>query len=411
MSNISFKIKILLPIALIIAVLFDRLIFTWFIENSAYGASGYGVFWWCWLCALYSVYWRKLRPDKFLWFVAACSAALCVYYLVFSSGNDSFKSLTLLVLPAVLMAHAQLASGNCSLNKIESVIAAWFSGWFVKPFSGLNVFANTIFSLTERNNRPMVKKIVVGAAVTLLMFSVLIPLLSGADMVFGYYLGRITAGWNLPSFVLHLFVIIIAFALFFSFMWNIGFGGNDAVSMPDAWQIDKIICAIILGSVTLLYILFCAVQFTYLFAGEGLPGHLTYSEYAREGFAQTVAVCAINAIIFGVFLRFGIKGKLLAVFLGLLLILTGIMLFSGFTRLNLYIGAYGLTWLRVLSMWFIIYLAAVLLLCAVRMFKEKLPLAVICAALLLGWYVALGYANPDRMIERYNVTNSYETRN
>jgi uncharacterized membrane protein YczE len=84
------------------------------------------------------------------------------------------------------------------------------------------------------------------------------------------------------------------------------------------------------------------------------------------------------------------------------------MLVSGFIRLGLYIDAYGLTWLRLISGWFIIYLAAAVVLCAVRMLKEKLPLIMICAMLLLGWYVVLGYANPDGLIARYNTHYDYE---
>ena len=121
-----------------------------------------------------------------------------------------------------------------------------------------------------------------------------------------------------------------------------------------------------------------------------------------------IAVCSLNLILFGVFLRFGKKSKALTSLLGALLGLTFVMLVSGFMRLNLYINAYGLTWLRLLSMWFIIYLAAVMFICVYRMVKEKLPLVAVCAMLLLGWYVALGYSNPDAFIARYNKSYGYE---
>ena len=74
--------------------------------------------------------------------------------------------------------------------------------------------------------------------------------------------------------------------------------------------------------------------------------------FRREGFAQTVAVCAINLLIFGVFLRFGARNRVTTILLASLLALTGVMLFSGFVRLGLYIDAFGMTWLRLLSAWF-----------------------------------------------------------
>jgi hypothetical protein len=197
-------------------------------------------------------------------------------------------------------------------------------------------------------------------------------------------------------------IIFIATVLFYSLLWNIGFGKNHAITYDSSARIDNVISGIILGSVIFVYLLFCAVQFTYLFAGAGLPDGVTYSEYAREGFAQTVAVCAINFVIFGIFLWRGNRDKFIVTMLGALLALTGVMLVSGAIRLNLYISAFGMTWLRLISAWFIIYLAAVLLLCVIRVLHKKMPIIGICALLLLIWYVALGYLNPDGFINWYN---------
>jgi hypothetical protein len=193
-------------------------------------------------------------------------------------------------------------------------------------------------------------------------------------------------------------------------MWNTGLRekAKAQAQIRPALSIDAIICYIVLGAACLLYVLFCAVQFTYLFAGAGLPGDMTYSEYAREGFAQTVAVCALNLLIFGVFLQFGAKLKAASVLLAALLGLTSVMLFSGFIRLKLYIDAYGLTWLRILSAWFIIYLVAVIVVCVVRMLRVKLPAIALCALILLGWFTALGYANPDALAAGYNQSYHYD---
>jgi len=154
--------------------------------------------------------------------------------------------------------------------------------------------------------------------------------------------------------------------------------------------------------------LFCVVQFTYLFAEAGLPGGMTYSEYAREGFAQTVVVCVINLLIFGVFLHFGKISKLITGMLAGLLALTGVMLFSGFVRLGLYIDFYGMTWLRLLSAWFIIYMAAVIVFCGIRLWRERLPLIALCTMILVGWYIVLGYLNPDGLIAWYNNWLNYD---
>jgi hypothetical protein len=128
----------------------------------------------------------------------------------------------------------------------------------------------------------------------------------------------------------------------------------------------------------------------------------------HQGFAQTVIVCAINLLIFGIFLRFGGKDKVSTILLAGLLALTGIMLLSGFVRMKFYIEACGLTWLRILCAWFILWMAAVIVVCAVRLVYQKLPAIFISALLLLIFYICLGYANPDAIADWYNERRVYE---
>ncbi|MDR1691936.1 MAG: DUF4173 domain-containing protein, partial [Oscillospiraceae bacterium] len=286
------------------------------------------------------------------------------------------------------------------LKEAGRLTKAWFAGWF--PFSGLPALAGVVGSLIAGGRRQTLKKILIGVTVTIPLLGVLVTLLAGADRVFGYWAETLLSGWNLPSLIRHLFITLAAGSLFYAFLWKMKFNKRDDPAPQGSGRIDVVICCIVLGAVSLLYLLYCGIQFTYLFARAGLPNGLTYSGYAREGFAQTVVVTAVNLILFGLFLRYGKSSKPVKALLAGLLGLTGVILVSGCVRLGLYIEAYGLTWLRFLSAWFIVYLAAVLVICAVRMFSEKLPAIALAALLLLCWTVALGYANPDRFVERYN---------
>jgi hypothetical protein len=158
------------------------------------------------------------------------------------------------------------------------------------------------------------------------------------------------------------------------------------------------------------------VQFAYLFASAGLPAGISYSEYAREGFAQIVVISGLNLIILGCMVKYGNtygteenkKDAVLRIMLFSLIIITGIMLISGFKRLGLYIDEFGMTFLRLISAWFMIYLALVLLLCVTRLIWEKLPLIACCAVLLLACYNILGYINPDAFIVDYNLNGNGE---
>ncbi|MCL2198455.1 MAG: DUF4173 domain-containing protein [Defluviitaleaceae bacterium] len=397
--------KILLPVSLLLAVLFNRLVINNIWSSTSIGML-HAVFWLCYLVIFYAVYWKRLKNDYVLWFVAACTFALMVWNFIFTDSNWQFAMITAAVIPAVLMAHAQWAARGFSWKSFDGavidMVIAWLEGWLIRPFSGLGSLFEISASMVSSENKSTAKHASVGVAIVMGLMIVIIPLLMGADQVFSHYVSQFFSRLQFSSFIFHGVFVLIAFGLFFSFLWNIGFGENRPAVNTKVVAIDKIISTIVLGGVIAVYVLFCFVQFTYLFARAGLPAGMTFAEYAREGFAQTVAVCAINLLIFGVFLWRGSRGRLLSVLLCTLLTLTGIMLFSGAIRLSLYIDAFGMTWLRLLSAWFIIYLAAVVILCGVRLVK-RLPVIGACALLLLVWYVALGFLNPDGFIFWYNV--------
>ena len=402
----SCKEKLLLPLSLLIAILFDRLIiaqiFNWNMSREWFAA-----FWLCYVVVFCAFYWERIKSDKVLWYVTACVVALCIWSFIFPHNrNFQYATITTLVIPGVLMAHAQWSVGGYSLKNPVGIGMAWLVGWIIRPFTGIPALVGASISLVSEENKPLAKRIAIGVLVASVLLAVIMPLLMGADMVFNYYVSGIFANWNLGSFVMHSIFVLIAFGLFYSFIWNVGFGKREKpINLLNGVSIDIIISAIVLGSVIAVYVLFCLVQFTYLFARMGLPEGMTYSEYAREGFAQTVAVCAINLLLFGIFLKISRGKKVLTALLSSLLALTSIMLVSGAVRLSLYIAVFGMTWLRLLSAWFIAYLAMVIVLCIVRLFvKKDLPVVGLSMLLLLVWYIALGYLNPDGFITWYNLS-------
>jgi len=407
----TFTEKMVLPAALLIAVLFDRLIVAGVLDNmfttgpGLYSGLGnaYSVFWLVYMVVLYALYWKRLKHDKVLWFVAVASVAIAVWAFVFPTGNWQYRYISMLVLPCVLMAHAQWLAGRYTLKNSSGIVIAWIYGWLAKPFTGLLEWFFALGSLMSENNKPRAKKAMIGIIVAFALLIIIIPLLMSADRVFNYYIMSIFAGGNISSVIGHTIVITIAFGLFFSFIWNIGFGKNETHTIDIDFSIDTIISAIVLGSIIAVYLLFCFVLFNYLFAGAGLPDGMTYAEYAREGFAQTVAVCAVNLLLFGVFLRYGAEGKFLRALLGGLLLMTAVMLVSGAVRLHLYIYSFGMTWLRLLSTWHLIYLAVVTVLCVIRLFfLKKMPIVAYAALFLLIWFVVLGYINPDGFVIWFN---------
>ena len=399
--------KLLLPVAFLVAVLFDRLIMAQVFESSVFVTAS--IFWLFYLVAFYGFYWQKLKGDAVAWLIAASVALLALWNVLYYGSNTSFAALTFFVIPAAIMAHLQWVAGGYSLREHEGVGLAWIVGWIIKPFVGMAALFEAFGSLFAKGNRPVLLRIFIGIGVAVGLMLVIIPLLMTADQMFRFHVMQLIQNINLPRVLFHSFVVLIAFGVVYSLLWDVGFGRKESYKMSSTWKIDPLISSIALVSIIVMYVLFSAVLFTYLFAQAGLPAGMTYAEYARTGFAQTVTISIINFAIIGFFLRFGIgikkeHGKsLIHVLLLILLALTFVMLFSGAARLNLYIGTFGMTWFRLLSAWFLIYLAVVAILGAIKLLiSPKLPVALISAIFLLLWHIALGFANPDGFIAWFN---------
>ncbi|MCQ4087958.1 DUF4153 domain-containing protein [Saccharibacillus sp. JS10] len=168
--------------------------------------------------------------------------------------------------------------------------------------------------------------------------------------------------------------------------------------------------------INLVYLLFVAFQFSYLFgAWQGvLPQSSSYAEYARSGFGELIGVTFINfaLLLLGMYATNSGEGKMPKVLNGLLYFLvfcSVAMLGSAFARLLLYEEAYGYTRLRFLVHAFMIFLFLLLMLFALCIKFRKLPLGRWSVALAVCAYVALNYSLMDRTIAQLNLQREAES--
>ena len=176
--------------------------------------------------------------------------------------------------------------------------------------------------------------------------------------------------------------------------------------------------AIVLGCVTLLFLLFVVIQFQYFFGGHAnisLSG-FTYSEYARRGFNELMLVA-----FFSLLMILGLStitrresGRQKAIFSGLnITILAEVMviLVSAYQRLSLTIDYFGFSrfrlYPRTFMIWVGILLAVVVVLEVVR--RERFfALAMALAA--MGFAASICLVNVDDAIVRTNVLRAGEGR-
>jgi hypothetical protein len=175
----------------------------------------------------------------------------------------------------------------------------------------------------------------------------------------------------------------------------------------------------VLATVDLLFLLFVAVQFRYLFGGGELVRTLTglsYAEYARRGFFELVAVAALTLPLLLVADHFldrsdGRRVRRFRQLAGLMLILLDVMLASALLRMWLYTTQFGLTELRFYTTAFMAWLVLVLGWFAATVLRGRRE-RFAAGALVGGWLVlaAINLVNPDRVIAEVNLSRAAQGR-
>jgi len=173
--------------------------------------------------------------------------------------------------------------------------------------------------------------------------------------------------------------------------------------------------AVALGALDLLFLAFVLVQVRYFFGGSALvqaTTGLTYSEYARGGFFELVAVAALLLplllLMHWLIARSGPKGeRVFRVLAGVQILLLFVIMASAFQRMRLYQAEYGLTEQRLYPTAFMGWLAVVFLWFAITVLsgrRERFAFGAMVAGFLL--IIVLQALNPDALIARTNLARA-----
>jgi hypothetical protein len=165
---------------------------------------------------------------------------------------------------------------------------------------------------------------------------------------------------------------------------------------------------ILLGLLCTLYIVFIGSQVPYFFSaftGQLPDGWMVYSEYARRGFFELCSIAAINLVVLTVCnvmsqqpSRNSISLKALN---SLLALITLILIATAFSKMALYIDAYGLTMRRLLPCVFMIFMA-VISGGAIAVQKWSFSITRLAVGTGIVMFCLLCLSNPDSLVTRYN---------
>jgi len=282
-----------------------------------------------------------------------------------------------------------------------------------------------------RNDRrkSIVLQVGLGLLVSIPLLTVLGSFLYSSDPVFASIIDavvRFIVNLNIGTIVLHASIMAILFPFALSTFWSYtnkkfislkpkppeGYA-YPPVSKKPKFKFPSVFSATLLLMINILYLVYAAVQFRFLFAGAGgsLPEGLglIYADYARSGFFELVALAIINFVMISISAYFthreGRAGLVLKVLTISLVTLSAIQLVSAVTRMSLYIQTFGLSQLRLFVLAYIAFIAIVFVLFIVRelLSKKATPLFRIAALSALALLLGMNYIVPDALIARYNI--------
>lgn len=364
-------------------------------------------------CAI--VYLKKQvnGAGAFAWFCLIASLLGCGVFVWHNDRTIHFLCFVGIVFLSML-ALADATEKTPHDTKTIAVIADVFDMWLARPLTHMATALKSVFyrSADGQTQRRRCGGVLIGCLCAIPALSVLLPLLIRSDMAFEGLM-QYTVLDNLGEILVSLIGGIALFCVIYARLFSIR-------RIPDAPTyksqktfagVDPMAVNTFLGVISALYIVYMAAQFAYFFdAFSGiLPESYTVAEYARRGFFEMCAVCAINLLL--------IAGSLLlcrkaedAVPPATRLLCLFILLFSlgmnavAIAKMVLYIRSFGMTRLRILTSAFMLALSIVLIAVGIRMFVKKFPymrMSIIAVAL-IG--LAVAYADVDTVVARYNVT-------
>ena len=304
-TNITAReIRLLAVLALVAGVIFDYLF------NGKGIAISYPLFAVIFYCLFWVASHRQIsfRTD-FGWFLFIPILLLSAAFAIHS--NPVLLALNFVLIPPLVLLQTTLLVYRYEWSSLRSVLR--FLGRLLRQIFGNapGVFLEVI-SLArvadkiEREKRKTLKNIFIGLIISAPLLVIVTTLLAEADTVFqnliANALKRLEFIGSIP-FAEHVGVIGVITVLLFGYLAVVLKAKVEGVSGPagrDTGVWDATIVATVLVMVNVVYILFCVIQFTYLFGGEemirSIPDY-TYAEYARQGFSELIVVTVINLSI------------------------------------------------------------------------------------------------------------------
>jgi len=291
--------------------------------------------------------------------------------------------------------------------------------WHVSPNEDPQQ-GNAGFKTWLKNAQPAIRGVLLALPV-LLVFA---ALFSSADLVFAKHITDLAASLRLENLPEYIFRGILILLIGYFFSGIILYAAQRSSSLALIGKEKPVVApflgfteaSIILGGVIALFTAFVLIQIEYFFFGQAniTQQGFTYSEYARRGFGELVAVAVFCILMIKALSELSKidttkKRKVFTGFTIGLVALVLIILVSAFQRLYLYETAYGFSRSRAYAHVFIIWLGLLLVSLAVmEIIRRQRAFANISLVVVIGFTVSLNLLNVDKFIANSNINRSIQ---
>ena len=353
--------------------------------------------------------WKKLQWNRQSIFLLAASLLLSASYSLFSNNALRYMNLPVLLTLCVLSVYA--LSGGLHGLSFRALLDAVFHG-LRSIVHNLPVPALALGSELKSGNRTRLKEVLLGLCICVPVVGLILKLLCDADSIFGGMVSGMFSTLHSPNagtIIFSLLRFVVLTLLLFGFVYGIKRSDVKREKQAASRPLPVLTAGTLLAAMSIVYAVFVYVQCRYLFAGaDAVAAAGGYAVYARTGFFQLVAVGCITLCIVTPVLILQPESRGLHALCSFVGLMSLIIVFSAFRRMQLYIREYGLTLLRTVTLWGILAISAAMIGILFKAARPGLRVFRILFVFTICSWIAFNFCNINQRIVDYNL-NAYRS--
>lgn len=364
-------------------------------------------------------------------------------YILYKKNKIQNKNGLLLLIPIILLSSTYFIFANkifyisnilviLILNIVMCVITTNKKGYFKKYlYKSFRISANTMETLNEvidyskenvkahikendKIKKVDIKRLTTSIIIVFVVVAIVILLLASADSIFAEMfsgIGNIIRNLNIANTIntiIRLAIIIAVYFIILSFILKVQ-NQKDKEEKELEHNSDKytFTLKLLLIVLNLVYVVFCYIQISSLFARINLNSNINYATYARTGFFQLMFVSFINFAIILISNRFNSnKEKIIKILNIFLVVFTIIIVLSSMYRMYMYEMEYGLTYLRTFVYIILLTELAIFVPATMYILNEKFDFIKSAFVIVVSVYCIINFINIEKIIVNKNINRT-----